>query len=172
MDDKLYSIANIAQELQLSKAYIYKVYNKYKKELKPYKQTVKSVTYLNTEGFNYIKDKLNPKEDENIKKIAIELDPHQQLIATLQDEIKYLRGQLQEKENQVKSKDGLIEKHIEMIQEQTELVKREQQLRMTESQNILLLQQHIGEVDEKLTAWRESAATKEEKVSFFKKIFK
>ncbi len=172
MDEKLYSIADIAQELQLSKVYIYKVYNKYKKELKQYTQVIKSITYLSADGFNFIKNKLNPKENENIKEIAIELDPQQQLINHLQEEIEYLKEQLKTRDNQIQAKDVLIEKHIEMLQEQTELVKREQQLRMTESQNILLLQQHIGEVDEKLTAWRESAATKEEKVSFFKKIFK
>ena len=43
---------------------------------------------------------------------------------------------------------------------------------MTENQNILLLQQHIGDVDQKLTAWRESAVTKEERVPFFKKFWR
>ena len=165
MEEKLYSIADIALELQLSKPYIYRKLNEYTKELKQYTQKLKSVTYLSVDGLNYLKEKLIDKEDSK------KSDPQQQLITTLQEEVKYLREQLQEKDNQIKSKDGLIEKHIEMIQEQTELVKREQQLRMTESQNILLLQQHIGEVDQKLTAWRETAATKEEKVSFFKKFW-
>lgn len=159
MEEKLYSIADIALELQLSKPYIYRKLNDYTKELKKYTKKLKGVTYLSVDGFNLLKEKLTDKEDK-------ESDPQQQLITTLQEEVKYLREQLQ-------AKDDLIEKHISMLQEQTELVKREQQLRMTESKNILLLQQHIGEVDQKLTAWREnSTATKEEKVSFFKKFWR
>mgnify|MGYP000959375061 FL=1 len=152
MESRLYSIADIAQELQCSKAYIYKLLTKYKKELKSYKRTIKGVAYLSIDGFNFIESKLKHNiDDEKKEKINIESDPQQELINHLQEEVKYLREQLQE---------------------QTDITKREQQLRMTESQNILLLQQHIGEVDQKLTAWRETAATKEEKVSFFKKIFK
>lgn len=145
MEEKLYSIADIALELQLSKPYIYRKLNEYTKELKKYTQKVKGVTYLRVDGFNFLKEKLTDKEDNE------ESDPQQELINHLQEEVKYLREQLQE---------------------QTDITKREQLLRMNESQNILLLQQHIGEVDQKLTTWRESAATKEEKVSFFKKIFK
>jgi len=159
MEEKLYSIADIALELQLSKPYIYRKLNEYTKELKKYTQKVKGVTYLRVDGFNFLKEKLTDKEDNE------ESDPQQQLITTLQEEVKYLREQLQ-------TKDAQIDKHIAMLQEQTEIVKREQQLRMTESQNILLLQEHIGEVDHKLTAWRETAATKEEKVSFFKKFWR
>jgi len=154
VENKLYTVADISQELQCSKAYVYKILNKYKKELKPYKQTVKGVTYLSVEGLYFVKSKLNrnqESDDEIKEEINIESDPQQELINHLQEEVKYLREQLQE---------------------QTDITKREQLLRMNESQNILLLQQHIGEVDQKLTTWRESAATKEEKVSFFKKIFK
>ncbi len=168
MENKLYTVADISQELQCSKAYVYKILNKYKKELKPYKQTVKGVTYLSVEGLYFVKSKLNrnqESDDEIKEEINIESDPQQQLINHLQEEVKYLREQLQEKDN-------LIEKHISMLQEQIDITKREQLLRMTENQNILLLQQHIGDVDQKLTAWRETAATKEEKVSFFKKFWR
>ena len=112
-----------------------------------------------------ITQELLNRDDEIKEEINIESDPQQQLINHLQEEVKYLREQLQEKDN-------LIEKHISMLQEQIDITKREQLLRMTENQNILLLQQHIGDVDQKLTAWRETAATKEEKVSFFKKFWR
>ena len=154
MENKLYTVADISQELQCSKAYVYKILNKYKKELKPYKQTVKGVTYLSVEGLYFVKSKLNrnqESDDEKKEKINIESDPQQELINHLQEEVKYLREQLQE---------------------QTDITKREQLLRMNESQNILLLQQHIGEVDQKLTTWRESAVTKEERVPFFKKFWR
>lgn len=165
MENKLYSVADITQELQCSKAYIYKILDKYKKELKPYKQTMKGITYLSVDGLHFIERKLKRSDDGKKEKINIESDPQQQLINHLQEEVKYLREQLQEKDN-------LIEKHISMLQEQIDITKREQLLRMTENQNILLLQQHIGDVDQKLTAWRETAATKEEKVSFFKKFWR
>lgn len=154
MENKLYTVADISQELQCSKAYVYKILNKYKKELKPYKQTVKGVTYLSVEGLYFVKSKLNrnqESDDEIKEEINIESDPQQELINHLQEEVKYLREQLQE---------------------QTDITKREQLLRMNESQNILLLQQHIGEVDQKLTTWRESAVTKEERVPFFKKFWR
>jgi len=145
MEEKLYSIADIAEELQLSKAYIYRKVNEYTKELKPYIKKVKNVTFLSVDGFTLLREKLNGKKENN--------EPQQQLIEALKEEIEFLREQLRN---------------------QTEIVKREQQLRMTESQNLLILEQHIRETDEKISLWREESLqkNKDNKVGFFNRFFK
>lgn len=145
MEEKLYSIADIAEELQLSKAYIYRKVNEYTKELKPYIKKVKNVTFLSFDGFTLLREKLNGKKENN--------EPQQQLIEALKEEIEFLREQLRN---------------------QTEIVKREQQLRMTESQNLLILEQHIRETDEKISLWREESLqkNKDNKVGFFNRFFK
>lgn len=152
MEDNFFSISDIAERLQYSKTYIYRVYNSHKKELKPFTKTVKGVTFLSVEGFNLIESMLKPKYDTIQEEAEKEVpkDPQQELIEALKEEIEFLREQLRN---------------------QTEIVKREQQLRMTESQNILLLEQHVKEVDQRLIAWREESKI-ERKKGFWDKITK
>lgn len=147
MEDKYYSIADIAEELQYSKTYIYRIYNDNKQELKQYIKMIKGVTYLTTDGFKLIEELLKP----NIKDDEVKIDYQQELISSLQEEILFLREQLQS---------------------QTEIVKREQQLRMSESQNILLLEAQVKEVDQQLSNWREKASSQAtDNKGFFSRIF-
>lgn len=136
MEDNFFSISDIADKLQYSKTYIYRLYNKNKNEFKPFIKIVKGVTYLSAEGLNLIVTMLKPKDEPAEDEAQDEdmYDPQQELIDSLKSEIEFLREQLRS---------------------QTEIVKREQQLRMTESQNILMLEQHVKEVDQRLISWRE-----------------
>ncbi len=148
MEDKLYSIADIANELQYSKTYIYRIFNENKKELKQYTKIMKGVTYVHEDGFNFVKNLLKPNIDDEVED---EIDYQQELINSLREEILFLREQLQS---------------------QTEIVKREQQLRMSESQNILLLEAQVKEVDQRLSSWREKANSQgTENKGIFSRIF-
>lgn len=149
MEGKLYSISDIASELQYSKTYIYRIFNNNKQELKQYTKIVKGVTYLTADGYQLIENLLKPNADDIDED---EIDYQQELINSLQEEVLFLRGQLQS---------------------QTEIVKREQQLRMTESQNILLLEAQVKEVDQQLSSWREKTSCQAtNNKGFFSKIFK
>lgn len=122
MDNTFYKISEISEELQYSKTYIYKIINENKQELKQYIKKVKGITVVSEEGFKLVKELLKPKEE--IKK---ETDYKEKYIESLENEVEYLREQLQ----------------------------REQQIRMVESQNVLQLKEHFESIDEKLTSWRE-----------------
>lgn len=149
MEGKLYSISDIASELQYSKTYIYRIFNNNKQELKQYTKIVKGVTYLTVDGYQLIENLLKPNADDIGED---EIDYQQELINSLQKEILFLREQLQN---------------------QTEIVKREQQLRMSESQNILLLEAQVKEVDQQLSSWREKTSSQAtENKGFFSKLFK
>lgn len=155
VEDNFFSISDIAEKLQYSKTYIYRIYNKNKKQLKQYTKIIQGVTYLSIEGFNLIESILKSKDDTIQEEADNEVakDPQQELINALKEEIEFLREQLRN---------------------QTEIVKREQQLRMTESQNLLILEQHIRETDEKISLWREESLqkNKDNKVGFFNRFFK
>lgn len=164
----LRGVDEVARELKVSKT---TVYNKIKfKEFK-YKIVKKQgKSMIDDELFNLIKDSLKVEneveykdyieknKDEVKSEIAMDREDSFNLNKSLIDT---LIAQLEEKDKQIKELHKLIENN-------QILLKKEQENKI----NILELEDHFKEVDNKLSLIRDKINQRKEKKTFFKKLFK
>ena len=161
-------VDEVAKELKVSKTTIY---NKLK--LKEFKYKVikkQGKSMIDEELFNLIKDSLKVKDgveykdyieenkDEVKSEIAMDREDSFNLNKSLIDT---LITQLEEKDKQIAELHKLIENN-------QVLLKKEQETKI----NILELEDHFKEVDNKLSSIRDKINQRKEKKTFFKSIFK
>ncbi|EGT3604464.1 hypothetical protein [Clostridium perfringens] len=161
-------VDEVAKELKVSKTTIY---NKLK--LKEFKYKVikkQGKSMIDEELFNLIKDSLKVKDgveykdyieenkDEVKSEIAMDREDSFNLNKSLIDT---LITQLEEKDKQIAELHKLIENN-------QVLLKKEQETKI----NILELEDHFKEVDNKLSSIRDKINQRKEKKTFFKSLFK
>ncbi|HBI6967672.1 TPA: hypothetical protein K8M96_003060 [Clostridium perfringens] len=164
----LRGVDEVARELKVSKT---TVYNKLKfKEFKFKVVKKQGKSMIDEDLFNLIKDSLKvqnkveykdyieEKKDEVKSEIAMDIEDSFNLNKSLID---ILIAQLEEKDKQIKELHKLIENN-------QILLKKEQENKI----NILELEDHFKEVDNKLNSIKEKMNQRKEKKSFFKSLFK
>ncbi|EHK2365040.1 TPA: hypothetical protein NJU89_002918 [Clostridium perfringens] len=164
----LRGVDEVARELKVSKT---TVYNKLKfKEFKFKVVKKQGKSMIDEDLFNLIKDSLKvqnkveykdyieEKKDEVKSEISMDIEDSFNLNKSLID---ILIAQLEEKDKQIKELHKLIENN-------QILLKKEQENKI----NILELEDHFKEVDNKLNSIKEKMNQRKEKKSFFKSLFK
>ncbi|ELP5179428.1 hypothetical protein ACV3P9_15175 [Clostridium perfringens] len=164
----LRGVDEVAKELKVSKTAIY---NKLK--LKEFRRKVvkkQGKSMIDEELFNLIKNSLKVENEVEYKnyieenkyevksEIAMDREDSFNLNKSLIDT---LIAQLEEKDKQIKELHKLIENN-------QVLLKKEQETKI----NILDLEEHFKEVDNKLSSIRDKINQRKEKKTFFKSLFK
>lgn len=164
----LRDVGEVAKELKVSKTAIY---NKLKlKEFKCKIVKKQGKSMIDNELFNLIKDSLKVKNEVEYKEfiyknknqvkseVAIDIEDDFNLNKSLIDT---LIAQLEEKDKQIAELHKLIENN-------QILLKKEQETKI----NILELEDHFKEVDNKLSLIKDKMNQRKKKKSFFKNFFK
>lgn len=171
----LYDVDQAASKLNVSKMTIY---NKIK--LKEYKDKVikkAGKTYIDDDLLNLIQDSLKVKS--NIENSNIENDIKQETATDEEDLLNFNKDLIDALLEQLNIKDKQIEELNNRLEQEMDLHKNTQVLfrqQQDKPQNILQLEEHFKEFDEKLNEVREQMQQRKEKYdnekSIFKKIFK
>lgn len=172
----LYTVAEAADFTNLSKV---SIYNKLKlKELEPYITKNKGVTYISEDGVNLIKSSLNLKND-NLKDLnhndmdtALNdgIEPREEDLNVKDDYINYLKAENEKLWQEIQEKNNQITNFSRLVQNGQVLLKDK-----NDNDNILELEAHFTELDNKLIKIREQMEERrisQEKKGFWGKIFK
>ena len=179
----LYDVEEIAKLTKISKVTIYKKMKLV--EVKPYIERKQGKSYVNEVGFNLIKESLdlnnpidineiasdktyNSKEDEshNDKVVNDLIKVKDDLINALNEQVTFLKLQIKEKDLQTKEKDTQINELHTIVQNSQVLLKEKPH------QDVLLLEAHFQDLDNKLIEIKEKMQKKEQDHrGIFKKIF-
>ncbi|WP_332834212.1 hypothetical protein [Clostridium perfringens] len=164
----LRGVDEVARELKVSKTAIY---NKLKlKEFKCKIVKKQGKTMIDKELFNLIKDSLKFKNEVEYKE-PIEENKNEvesEMAMTREDTLNLNKSLIDTLINQLKEKDKQIAELHKLIENNQILLKQEQETKI----NILELEEHFKEVDNKLSSLKYKMNQKKENRSFFKKIFK
>lgn len=170
----IYTVAKVSELVNLSKA---SIYNKLKlKEFESYITKKQGITYISEEGFKLIQSDLNYYKANNTvnEEVATESD----FINTLKENINYLKDQAKQKDlqfnNQLKEKDRQLENYSERLKQAHKLIENNQiLLKEKPKQEILLLEEHFQDLDNKFMDIRQDMLErKEPQKGFLKRIFK
>ena len=176
-----YTVAEISQELNISKVSIYNRLKK--KEFKGLTTKRQGITYINEKGFNLIKVDINPPEEivndvkdkETYNTVNEEIATDTESLNIDKELFKLLKDQLNQNSIQMQTKDKQIEELNERMKQLIELNKNSQiLLKDKPQQDILLLETHFQELDTKLQEVKENMIERKEQhqKGFFSKIFK
>lgn len=168
-----YTVAEVAELTELSKV---SIYNKLKlKEFKPYVSKRKNITYIDDTGLKMIKDSLNADindfkgfNDINIDNTINDyIEPLEGVLNIKDDFINYLKeenerlwNELEEKNNQINTLNKLIENSQILLKDKEN------------KQDLLQLEEHFIELDNKLSDLRENLKTTKKENNIFKRLFK
>lgn len=175
----LYTIAEIADITKLSKVTIYKHLKL--KDMEQYKSRKKGVTYISEEGFSLIKDRLSAyiNNSGSTKSNNSSNSPSEETATDTEDlsvnevVIKTLINQLKVKDLQLSEKDIQIRDLNNRLSQEQDLHKNTQILfKQQQPQQILQLEAHFEELDNKLIEIKDKMQKKEkDHKGIFKKIF-
>jgi len=144
----LYSVSEISELINLSKVSIYKKLKL--KEIEPYIVKIQGITYVDTIGFNLLKESLKLNEEVETG-----------LNILKDDYIETLKEQLNKKDNQIAELHKLIENNQILLKQEKEV-------------NQFQLEEHLKDFDLKITDIREKMEERknQKKKGFFNRIFK
>ena len=175
----LYTIAKIAEITKLSKVTIYKQLKL--KDMDQYKSKKRGVTYISEDGFSVIKvrlsayiNDLNSAENNSTSNLFNEetaIDTEE--LSTNELALKALIQQLKIKDLQLSEKDIQIRELNNRLSQEQDLHKNTQILfKQQQPQQILQLEAHFEELDNKLIEIKDKMQKKEkDHKGIFKKIF-
>jgi len=173
----LYTVSELSDLTNLSKVSIYKKLKL--KELQPHIEKKSGITYVDDTGFNLLKDSLKLKEDvkTDFKNKDIETKPNLEVstdseVLTINNElVKTLINQLKEKDFQIQELNSRLAQEQDLHKNTQILLKSEQD---KPKQDILQLEEHFKELDDRLMNIREDMNQKqiEKPKGLFKRIFK
>ena len=173
----IYTIAEVAELVNLSKASIYTRLKT--KDLKPHITKKQGVTYLDEIGFKLIQESLKDfiKDDRNDFKDDINVLNDNSLndeVATDSEYINYLKEDINYLKEQMSEKDLQINNMNERLKEAHDVIKNNQVLQLRQPQDIKALEEHFTELDTKLLDIKEKMQERKQDQKpkgFFKKIF-
>jgi hypothetical protein len=170
----LYSVSEISELINLSKVSIYKKLKL--KEIEPYIVKIQGITYVDTIGFNLLKESLKLNEevktglnneyveaeismDKDYLKLNEEVETGLNILKD--DYIETLKEQLNKKDNQIAELHKLIENNQILLKQEKEV-------------NQFQLEEHLKDFDLKITDIREKMEERknQKKKGFFNRIFK
>jgi hypothetical protein len=165
VSEEMFSIAKLANKLNVSRQTIYNKIDELQLELEPYIVTTKNVKHYKIEAVTIIKNSIKSQPDKSINKSiknTINADYNQVLeglrdlqvnyTSNLLDQIKQLENQIREKdsqlnekdkqfENQLKVKDSQLSEKDKQLNNKDELLRNFQILLKNEQENIKLLKE-------------------------------
>ena len=170
----IYTVAKVSELVNLSKA---SIYNKLKlKEFESYITKKQGITYISGEGLKLIQSDLKYYKDNNTVNEEVATDSD--FINTLKDDITYLKDQAKQKDlqfsNQLKEKDKQLENYSERLKQAHKLIENNQiLLKEKPKQEILLLEEHFQDLDNKLIEIKDKMQKKDkDHHGLFQKLFK
>jgi len=170
----IYTVAKVSELVNLSKA---SIYNKLKlKEFESYITKKQGITYISEEGLKLIQSDLKYYKDNNTVNEEVATDSD--FINTLKDDITYLKDQAKQKDlqfiNQLKEKDKQLENYSERLKQAHKLIENNQiLLKEKPKQEILLLEEHFQDLDNKLIEIKDKMQKKDkDHHGLFQKLFK
>lgn len=177
----LYTVIEVSESIGLSKQSVYKKLKA--KELLEHITKRQGITYIDEDGFNLIKDglkanvdclnHLNNKERDNTVNEEIAADTEN--LSVNQDLLSILKDQLYQKDLQLKTKDIQIDEKDNQIHDLHRLMENSQVLLKDKpKQDVLTLEEHFQELDNKFEDVREKMEKRKElqHKSMFSRIFK
>lgn len=177
----LYDVEQAAIKLNVSKQ---SIYNKIK--LKEFKDKVvkkAGKTFIDEDLLNLIKESLKSKgevetdKEENQAKEEVAADTtefinlNKGFIGNLQEQIEFLKQQLSIKDQQIQKQNDIFQQEL---QEKNKLMENMQVLLKNEQEkpnDLLLLEEHFKEVDNKLMEFKEQMEQRKDNKSFFGRLF-
>ena len=170
----VYTVAKVSELVKLSKA---SIYNKLKsKEFESYITKKQGITYISEEGLKLIQSDLKYYKANNTVNEEVATDSD--FINTLKDNINYLKDQAKQKDlqfiNQLKEKDKQLENYSERLKQAHKLIENNQiLLKEKPKQEILLLEEHFQDLDNKLIEIKDKMQNKDkDHQGLFQKLFK
>ena len=176
-----YNVSEVSEITKLSKV---SIYSRFKlKKFEPYLTKKQGVVYITEEGLKIIvgdlkenKEPINYLKEEaydSIKGNKEELSFKTDYINTLKDQLKIKDTQILEKDLQLKEKDLQIHEINNRLSQEQDLHKNTQILfKQQQPQQILQLEAHFEELDNKLIEIKDKMQKKEkDHKGIFKKIF-
>jgi len=181
-----YTIAEISELIKLSKVSIYKKLKL--KELEEHITKSQGITYIDDVGFNIIKDSFNINDKVNLNKNVKTESSHENNDKIIDDEVatdtegfnineelfNMLKEQLKEKDNQLNMKDKQLQESNERLKQAHKLIENNQiLLKEKPKQEILLLEEHFQDLDNKLIEIKDKMQKKDkDHQGLFQKFFK
>ena len=164
----LRGVDEVAKELKVSKTAIY---NKLKlKEFKCKIVKKQGKSMINDDLFNLIKDSIKVKNKVENKEFILgnEIDSKNEIAMDREDSFNLNKSLIDTLIAQLEEKDKQIAALHKLIENNQVLLKKEQEAKV----NILELEDHFKEVDNKLNSIKEKMNQRKENKSFFKNFFK
>ena len=164
----LRGVDDVAKELKVSKTAIY---NKLKLKEFKYKIVKKQgKSMIDEELFNLIKDSLKVKNEVEYKDYIEEnkAEVKSEIAMDREDSFNLNKSLIDTLITQLEEKDKQIADLHKLIENNQVLLKKERETKI----NILELEDHFKEVDNKLSSIKEKMNQRKEKKSFFKNFFK
>ena len=158
-----YTVAEIAQELNISKVSIYNRLKK--KEFKGLTTKRQGITYINEKGFNLIKVDIKPPEEivndikykERNNTLDREIAADTEGLNIDKELFKLLKDQLNQNNIQMQTKDKQIEELNERMKQLIELNKNSQILQLKQQPpDIKQLEEHFQDLDTRLQEVKEN----------------
>lgn len=151
----MYTVEEIANELDISKVTIYSKLRKFPDEV----VVKKGKKYVTDKLFDVIKDELDSKKDDKVHDIKVsingsvveEVDEATEISELNKGLIDAVIGQLNEKDIQLKEKDNQIKTLQKLIENSQMLLKHEQEKDLKK----ISMESHFEEFDKKLTDIKE-----------------
>jgi hypothetical protein len=177
----LYTVMEVSESIGLSKQSVYKKLKV--KELHEHVTKRQGITYIDEDGFNLIKDglKANVESLKDLNNKEIDNTPNEEAAADTEnlnvnlDLLNILKDQLNQKDLQLKTKDIQIDEKDNQIHDLHRLMENSQiLLKDKPKQDVLTLEEHFQELDNKFEDVREKMANRksERHKSIFSRIFK
>jgi len=164
----LYSIAEVSELINLSKVTLYKKLRLL--DMSTHITKKSNITYIDDEGLQLIKDDLiSLNSEDNITTSNEETEALEGGLSLKEDYIKYLKAENEKLWNGMQEKDDQISKLIDLNKNSQILLKEKPH------DDILLLEEHFEEMDNKLIDIKEKMLERKElndKKGFFNKIFR
>ncbi|MGJ1067584.1 hypothetical protein ACR77K_15310 [Clostridium perfringens] len=164
----LRGVDEVAKELKVSKTAIY---NKLKlKEFKCKIVKKQGKSMINDDLFNLIKDSIKVKNKVENKEFILgnEIDSKNEIAMDREDSFNLNKSLIDTLIAQLEEKDKQIAALHKLIENNQVLLKKEQEAKV----NILELEDHFKEVDNKLNSIKEKMNQRKENKSFLKNFFK
>lgn len=142
----LYTVAEVSEQLGVSKQTIYTKLNTFKKDLKPYIRIQNNTRYIESEGIEIIKNSIqanqfnssNLKYDESEDELEELRVLKNEYFQDLKQQIEYLKVELEKRDRQLESKDKQIISLNDLVRNSQVLLKQEQEKK-------LLMQEQLKE---------------------------
>lgn len=133
----MFKVSEIAEKLSVSKTSVYKKIEKLKPSFKKYIKRVKGVIYIDTDGFEILKNHFESKTVETMVGIGSESKLTEILLLEKDKQIEQLKEQLKEKDKSLNHALQLVENsQVLLKQDQERIVMLEHKLEDNESISI------------------------------------